>query len=290
MKINFRSPAIQRIAFVFEGACLFGFGAGIAKYLGFNLSWETMLLAWFWVVCLQLAGIFFHSPTVEDGSKDRGVNQPNFILNRNILIGLALLTCISSITVIMLSNGILHQGLVLIMLLGVAGTLLVSLQPWRSYLGGYHEIVISFGMAVLIPWLSFGVQAGEIHRLLPLVTFPLFTLRLAMVICMEFSTYASDINSLRGNLLVRLGWQNGMMLHNLLILGSFLTLAVSLVFGLSQAIVLPTLSGLIIGMMQIYLMRRIAAGDKPNWQLLITGSVSLYALVVYLLGYSFWVR
>jgi hypothetical protein len=50
------------------------------------------------------------------------------------------------------------------------------------------------------------------------------------------------------------------------------------------------MAALVVGTWQIWSMRRIAQGVKPNWRGLIWGGAALYGLVIYLYAYSFWIR
>jgi len=81
-----------------------------------------------------------------------------------------------------------------------------------------------------------------------------------------------------------------MILHNILILSAFLLLGLAATFGLPLAIVLPALIPLPLGLLQIWQMRRIDAGAKPNWTTMGFTAVILFASVAYLLAFTFWTR
>jgi len=145
-------------------------------------------------------------------------------------------------------------------------------------------------MTFFIPLFGFESQSQDIHRLILMIALPLFSLRMSAILTYELSTYADDIKSLKPTLLIRIGWQNGMFLHNALILFAFLLIALAVVFGLPLPIALPSMSALILGILQIWNMHKIAEGKKPNWRAMMVGDLSLYLLVIYFLAYSFWVR
>jgi 1,4-dihydroxy-2-naphthoate octaprenyltransferase len=145
-------------------------------------------------------------------------------------------------------------------------------------------------MVFFIPLFGFEIQAQDVHRMILMITVPLFSLRLSATLAYELATYATDIKQLNSTLLVRIGWQNGMFLHNILILFGFLLIILAVIFGMSVSIALPAMGGLILGLYQIWAMRKIAEGRKPIWRSLVLGDFSLYVLIVYLLTYSFWVR
>jgi 1,4-dihydroxy-2-naphthoate octaprenyltransferase len=145
-------------------------------------------------------------------------------------------------------------------------------------------------VANLLPSFSFLLQTGELHRLIAMSTFPLTALHLAMILAFEFPDYFNDIKFEKTTLLVRVGWQRGMNLHNILILIAYLLLALAAIFGLPLPIVLPAMFVLPLGALQIWQMRRIAVGAKPNWIAVTITPLAMFAITAYLLTFSFWTR
>lgn len=289
-----KQSVLITLAFVGETLILFLLGLGVAHYLGYSLDWEQSFLALGWTILLQLSGIFLRQSVPARNSLMKNPSPKNGLANSKLsqplLLSIALLASLASLTVLFLAKGYLTQQIFFIMFFGVAGMLFLSLSPFRDILNGFHEIVVSILMTLFIPLFGFESQAHDIHRLLLMIGLPLFSLRISAILAYELSTYASDIKALNPTLLVRIGWQNGMFLHNLLILFSFLLIVLAVIFGMPLPIALPTMSAMILGILQIWNMRKIAEGRKPNWRALIIGDFSLYALVIYFLAYSFWVR
>jgi 1,4-dihydroxy-2-naphthoate octaprenyltransferase len=143
-------------------------------------------------------------------------------------------------------------------------------------------------MGGLIPALAFLLQGHEFHRLLVMVAFPLTTLHIGMLLALEFPDYASDLKLGRRPILIRVGWQRGMIIHNVLVLGSFVILGMAFIFGLPLRVGWPVFFVLPIGLFQIWMMNRIADGAKPNWNLLMLVAVSTFGLTTYLLTFAFW--
>jgi len=110
------------------------------------------------------------------------------------------------------------------------------------------------------------------------------------MIVFEFPDYLNDLKFDKYNLLVRVGWEKGMVMHNLLILTAFLLLGLAATFGLPLAIALPAFIPLPLGLLQIWQMRRIAGGSKPNWSTMSFTAVVLFGSVAYLLAFTFWTR
>jgi len=111
-----------------------------------------------------------------------------------------------------------------------------------------------------------------------------------LLISVELPDYAADLKHGKRNLLVRLGWENGMWLHNLFIVFAFLFLGIGGFIGLPHSITLPAFIPLPLGLLQVWYMRRISIGAKPNWKLLTLNAVMLFGAVSYLLTFTFWIR
>jgi 1,4-dihydroxy-2-naphthoate octaprenyltransferase len=155
---------------------------------------------------------------------------------------------------------------------------------------GYGELTTAILLANLVPAFGYLLQTGEIHRLITLSTFPLTALLLAMMVAIEFPDYGTDLKFQKKTLLTRVGWESGMTMHHIFILGAYLFLGLALVNGLPRWIALPAFLSLPLGLWQIWYMRRIAGGIKPNWTALTTNAVMLFASTSLLLAFSFWTK
>jgi 1,4-dihydroxy-2-naphthoate octaprenyltransferase len=105
---------------------------------------------------------------------------------------------------------------------------------------------------------------------------------------LELPDYASDLSQGKRPILVRIGWQRGMIIHNALILVSFVILGIAFVFGLPIRVGWSVFFVLPIGLFQIWTMNRIGDGAKPNWNLLALLAISTFGLTAYLLTFAFW--
>ena len=292
---------LSRPLFLLGGVLVYALGGGIVHYLGVELDWRVYLLGQAWVTTLQLAAQYlneyFDSPLDRENTNrtpftgGSGVLGPGGLPRRTALIAAyGCLAVTASLTVLIFNLGKGSPATITIMLLGVLGALLYSVPPVRLSSSGYGELTTSFLVASLVPAYAFLLQTGEIHRLLAMSTFPLMMMHLAMMLAFELPDYAADIRVGKRTLLVRMGWYRGMTLHNLLIFGAYLTLGAAVLLGLEFYIALPALLTLPLGLLQIWQMRRIADGAKPNWSTLTLTGMVLFALVGYLLAFSFWIR
>lgn len=292
---------LSRPLFLLGGVLVYALGVGIARYLGMGIDWGVYFVGQFWVTTLQLAGQYlneyFDSPQ-DNQNQNRtpftggsGALGPDGLPRRTALIAAAgCLAVTASLTVLLLSQASLSPSTLLIMVIGFSGAILYSVPPVRLSTTGYGELATSFLVANLVPAFAFLLQSGDLHRLLAMATFPLTMLHLAMMLAFEFPDYATDLRLGKRTLLVRMGWQRAVTLHNLLILAAYITLGLAVFSGLPFYIALPSLLTLPLGLLQIWQMRRIADGAKPNWTALTLTGIALFSVVAYLLTFAFWTR
>jgi 1,4-dihydroxy-2-naphthoate octaprenyltransferase len=291
---------LSRPFFLLGAALVYALGVGIAHYLGVTVDWGMYFLGQAWVTLLQLAthylNEYFDSPQDLENtnrtpfSGGSGALGPGKLPRATALAaGAACLTVVASLTVLLIQRGLTPTTL-FIMSLAFIGAVFYSVPPVRLSSSGYGELTTSILVANLVPAFAFLLQTGELHRLLAMATFPLTPLHISMMMAFELPDYAADFKREKRTLMVRMGWQRGMLLHNLLILSAYLLLAVALGLGLPIPIGLPTFLPFPLGVLQIWQMRRIADGIRPNWTALTLTSIVLFATTAYLLTFAFWTR
>jgi 1,4-dihydroxy-2-naphthoate polyprenyltransferase len=290
---------LTRPLFLLGPAIGYAMGVGIAHYLGYPIDWLTYLLGQAWVTLLQLSSQYlneyFNAPIDQ-------VNQ-----NRTFLSGgsgalgpgklprsvaqFAALTCLAflaSLTVVMISRLKMPVEAYVIMGLAFTGAIFYSTPPVRLEASGYGELSTSVLVAFLVPAFAYLLQVGEMHRLVAMAAFPTFAAHMAMLLALELPDYANDEKFEKRNLMIRLGWQNGMTLHNALILLAFVLFLVAFLFGYPWFATLAGLLTLPVGLFQFWQMRSVALGGRTNWTALVTGGVAFFALMVYLQALAFW--
>lgn len=292
---------LSRPLFLFGAALLYALGAGIARYLGTPIDWGVYALGQVWVTTLQLSthylNEYFDYPADSQnpnrtlftgGSGALGPDKlPRVVA---LIAAITTLTLMASFTVLLIQNTQVSLLLTVILAVSFLGAFFYSVPPVQLASTGYGELTTSILVANLLPTFAFVLQYGNLHRLLAMTTFPLTALHLAMLLAFELPDYAADQKSGKRTLLVRMGWQAGMSLHNILVLTTFLLFAVAMVFGLPLAIGLPCFLPLPLAAFQIWQMRRIAGGAKPGWTALTLTATALLGSVVYLLAFAFWTR
>jgi 1,4-dihydroxy-2-naphthoate octaprenyltransferase len=291
---------ISRPLFLVAGVLTYALGAGVANYLGVTIHWTTYLTGQVWVIAVQLAGVYlfeyynavFDQENLNTSQNPNGKGHPQASRPPvTMLVASAVcLTAVASLSVYMIRELRISPATLALMILMVVGAVFYSVPPVRLAFTGYGELSMAILVANLVPAFAYSLQVGDLHRLLAMGTFPLTALLIALFLAFELEAYAGDVRQNRRNLLVRMGWQRGMVLHNGLILSAYLLFGFALSFGLPLLIALPAFLPLPLGFLQIWQMRRIADGGRPNWLSLKLTAATLFATTAYLLTFTFWTR
>jgi 1,4-dihydroxy-2-naphthoate octaprenyltransferase len=292
---------LSRPYFLVGPILLYALGVGIAHYLGVVIRLDTYLLGQLWVSLLQMSAQYlneFYNAPADQNNPNRtfltggsGVVGPGKLSRRTpLLAALTTMAFLASLTVVMIAHLDLNSVAYLIMIFAFLGAFFYSTPPIRLEASGYGELTTSVLVAFFVPAYAFVLQAGNLHRLIAMSAFPLTTLLLAMLLAFELPDYIADQKSGKRTLLIRMGWERGMVFHNILILSAFLLLVIGASFGFPWFATLPALLVLPLGIFQIWQMRRISDGAKPNWNSLIIGALALFGLMSYLMAFAFWVN
>ena len=289
---------IVRPYILLEGILVYALGVSLARFLGNPIDWGFLILGQIWVTTFQagshfLEAYFCHSTDPKDPRRfhiETDETQEGIRRDIALWLSLAMYAATASLTLALIQNSVLNIAGIVLMGLIFIGSIFYSVPPFQLISSGYGELVQSIIIASLIPGIGFILQTGEIHRLVAMITFPIITLHLAMSIVLQFSRFASDTRKNNNTLLVRLGWERGLIFHNLLILGSFLLMGAAMLFGLPASIAIPTYAVLPLGLFQIWYLSRIGIGAKPNWRALNTTGILTFGLTVYLLLFRLLTR
>ena len=273
-------------------ALTYAFGASIADYLG-----KPFLVAPFWLGLLMvliaqtimslLPEVFRldAEPLLENETRSK-----RQILRNNLLYTSLACIVIFALTIyILFANNTLPPFTFYFLLLSLAIVFTYSIHPFRLVNRGAGEFLLAVHLAYVIPSIAFTLQADETHRFLAL-TIPLTCLAFAYFIVRNFQSFAQDQKYTRVTFLTRLGWERAMPLHHLFVLFAYLFFAMSPLFGLSLLLIGPVFLTLPFALFQIYLLRNISLGVKPNWTLLHATALAVFGLTAYFLTLTFWLR
>jgi len=282
------------------GMLLYALGGGAASYLGEFSNWQVYWIGQAALLLLQLSANFLREyfdrvgqPPFETGLKrpppvdsDAPLPPPPRVIF--LQVAATALTASAVFTFLLLAQGRLGPGGLIMFGIGLLLTILYAAPPFRLVNSGYGELILAVMLANLFPAISFLLQAGQFHRLLGMLTFPLTFLYLASFLARSLSGYLTDLKYDRRTMLVRLGWQRGMSLHNVLIAAAYLMLAAAVLFGLPWQLAFPPFLTLPLGLFQIWQINSIAAGAKPCWRLLAVTAAATLGLTAYFMNLALW--
>lgn len=301
-----RSPSALRLfirlsrpLFLLGVMVVYAAGAGIAHYLGAVIDWNTYILGQLWVSLLQLGtqylNEYFNGPADQTNENrtlltgGSGALGPGKLTRRTAQLAAAVcLALLASLTVVLMASVKPPPSAYLIMGVALVGALSYSVPPVKLESSGYGELITSVTVGFLVPAYAFALQEGEVHRLVAMIGFPLVAAHMAMLIAFSLPDYINDLKNEKRTLLIRAGWQNGMLIHNILILVVYLLLLLAWATGLPNFAVRAGMLSLPVGLFQIWQMRRIANGAPVNWNALTIGAAAHFVVISYLLAFAFW--
>jgi 1,4-dihydroxy-2-naphthoate octaprenyltransferase len=274
---------------------LYVLGAGILVFRGDFFNWRNFWLGMVVVAMLQLSCAYLtaYYSDLENLRRWPGTSSqdPGAVIPRGTLLLAAVTTMTvgAMVTVLLFASQAITPAVLVVLGLALLIAFAYAVPPLRLVYSGYGELVMAVLLTTLLPALGFLLQTGEMTGLLGMLTFPLTALYLAMVLALSLETYYSDLKTGRQNLMIRLGWQRGMALHNLLILTAYLLIGIGAVVGMAWALTWPRLLTLPIGLFQLWQIWQIGNGATPHWRLLRVTAIATFAFTVYLQAFTLWV-
>lgn len=291
---------LSRPHFLLGGILLYALGVSIASYLGSSIDVGLYILGQAIVTCIQLmthylneyydAPVDIENPIRTPFSGGSGALGPEGLPRRSALYaGIAMLTLAATFVGILLVRGSTSLLAWLLLSLIFFGAYAYSAPPFRLVHSGYGELVASLVVAGFLPAFAFSLHTGQLHRLILMSSVPLIAVHFAMMIIFSMPDYATDIKYNKRNLMVRVGWQTAMRIHDIAILFAALSFFGAYLSGLPWRVSLGTLIALPLGVAQIWQMGRIQRGQPPPWTTLTWSALLLFGLTAYLewMGYVF---
>ena len=268
------------------------FGVSIADYLSKpfleSSFWLGLLIVILTQTIMSLLPEVFRldaEPLLENETRSKRQVRRNNLLYTS----LACIVVIALTAYILFINDSLPLSSFLFLLLSLAIIFTYSTPPFRFINRGAGEFLLAVHLAYVIPSIAFTLQADETHRFLAL-GIPLTFLALAYFIVRNFQSFAQDQKYNRVTFLTRLGWQRVVPLHHLFVLLAYFLFTMSPLFGISLSLIWSVFLTLPFALFQIFLLRSISLGSKPNWTLLHATALAVFGLAVYFLTLTFWLR
>jgi 1,4-dihydroxy-2-naphthoate octaprenyltransferase len=274
-------------------------GGGIAFYLGVFTDWQAFWSGLGWIFFLLVSNGFLvnYFDRISSGysgewpgSSDSRNGRAPVLLSTNAVLAssFASLTGLAIMTVLMIAQSQVSVASITFLIISVAGLFFYAFSPFRLIQSGYGEIILALVITSLIPGISFILQNGEYHRLVAMVSLPLFAAHVMMQLAHELRHYAGDIKNKTHNMMTRLGWQNGIFVLNVSLFTIFLSLGMAKIFGLPNFLFIPGVLLFPLGLLLFWQVRRILNGLNPYWSVFSLTANGIFYLMTYLFTFALW--
>jgi 1,4-dihydroxy-2-naphthoate octaprenyltransferase len=279
------------------GFVFYALGVGVLHYLGKPIDSVTYWLGQFVAILLEMGGFFLKgffdaSSRVTRSRIQSNKNRKSAILSPVTLLEITLVCfgVATGLIVLLTVRGNIQLPAMALMVLAFGLMFFYSMPPLRLAENGFGELTRTIFIVILLPALGYVLQTNNLHRLIPMITFPLALLYLSMELALSLQTYGSEMWGKTFSLMGKMGWQKGMNLHNLLLLIAYLLVVIAAVFGQPWPLTWPLLLSLPVSILQILVMLSISNGAKPHWRLVIFCAYTIPVLSAYLVGLTLWIR
>ncbi len=284
---------LSRPWFLPGATLLYALGLALAHYLGETVNVRLAAEGLALVLALQLTVHFlneYYDAEADAANPNRtpfsggsgAVGKDRLSRLTALQAAVVSLTFVALLLTAMLIRGETPSLAWVVVALVLPAALFYSAPPLRLVSSGYGEFLAALIFSAMVPTLAFTLQAGVMHRMLFLATAPLVLFSFATIMAFEVPDYGTDLNFGKRTLMVRLGWENGMRLHDAAIIAAVVALLGGAVLGLPSRVTVGLLIVLPLAAAQVWQMGRVRRGGKPNWTLLTGGAVALFALASYL--------
>jgi 1,4-dihydroxy-2-naphthoate octaprenyltransferase len=277
-------------------------GVGIAKYLGYDINWLVYWYGLLWVIAVQLGGIYLFQYfdlyiDVDLESRTRffggnpvlGTGEGKLPRRFALIAALGAFATAATLTIMLYWQEAVGFNSVVLMLLIIMAVLAYGVPPLQLSRSGYGELLVGLVVGFLIPAFSFELQSGTLHRLITQTTLPIVLLIVPLLMALTFQGFSTDLKHNRENLLSKIGLQNSVVIHNSLILLAYLSLAGAMFLGLPRRVGLTAFYAFPLGMLQVWLINRIAIGSKPSWLAVRINGITMISLTIVLIIFSYWI-
>jgi 1,4-dihydroxy-2-naphthoate octaprenyltransferase len=271
----------------------FGLGAALASYLKHPVDIGLYLLGQAAVTAAHIMNHFlneyhdFEEDRLNDnrtpmsggsGTLGEGGLDPKVALYSSF----GAMTILATVAGVLLLSGRVSIVAWLLLFLIATGAYFYNVPPVRLAASGYGEFSAALIVSGLVPAFSYALQAGDLDLQVLLATFPLVAATFALLMIVELPDYATDLKVGKENLMVRLGWRNGMWLHDAALALAFVGLGVGYFSGLPYKVAVGPLIALPLAVAQIWTLWRIRNGAPTRWTMLTVSAVVLLGLMTYL--------
>ena len=272
----------------------YGMGAGLAHYDGSRVSW-SVLLAGAAFLCFSTLGFDYLQALQRindqrfqpEGTSPKELQQIRMGLG---LISATFMTAAATIIVGWRIDGVLWQGVVILLVAVFAIGGVVILEGTSQKLWPFHSLFETTLVVIIPPALGYFLQTQEMNNFLTMAVLGVVPLYLAFILLTQLIRFGEDQRREILTTVTAIGWETAMVLHNALILFAFLMFALAAFLGFPWSLIWPVFLTLPLGLLEIWLMGRVKRGQKPLWRIMQFAMGATFLIPVYLLALAFWMR
>jgi len=290
--VRIANPYALMMSFV-----LYAVGVGVLHYLGKSIDGITYWLGLLVLILLELGGFFLKGffntnyQLFQPRFQRIKTKEPMDILPVTLLeITLVCFGVALAVFIMLIVRGNMQLPAIALFIVAFVLMVFYSMPPFRLAENGFGELARTLYIVILLPALAYVLQTNSFHRLIPMITFPLALLYLAMELALSLQSYGSEMWGKTFSMMGKMGWQKGMNFHNLLLLIAYLLVGLAAVFGQPWQLTWPLLLSFPVSVLQILIMLGISNGAKPHWRLIIFCAYSIPAFSAYLVDLTLWIR
>jgi len=269
-------------------------GAGLVQYIRSLRAWDEIIQGGFFLFLVVLSFELLQEnqqlQDIKNWPKDASSNEVKRVRWVIALMIASFLTVAVTIFVDWMMNNILGPGIVFL----VAGYLILCaiyfLSGSNKALRPFRILIEALLFVVLPPAMAFFIQSSEFHRFLTLVVVGLIPAFLAYRVLIQLKSFIDDRRYGKITFVTYIGWEKAMVVHNALILLTYLIFAFIAIIGFPWFLLWPVFLTLPIGLVEIWLLERVHHGSKPLWRIMQFASACVLFIPIYLLGFAFWIR
>lgn len=272
----------------------YALGAGLVQYVDSIRDVTVMIGGGVFLLMVLLALDYLRSlPALSKFNQNHVNAEPKQYRFYRLAVGLIaalFLTVAIALYIGWLVSGVLWQGMNLIMIVVVVSGGFYYMTSARLKLMPYQLLVEALLVVVIPPAMGFFLQSQTAHPFLTPVVLGLVPLYLAYRLLEMLKSFYEDQQQGRRTLVVAIGWERAMVLHNVLILLGYVILALVTLLGFPWRLLWPVFLTLPIGLLEIWLMERTRQGRKPLWRVMRIAAASVLVIPIYLIAFAFWIR
>ena len=269
-------------------------GAGLVQYIREMRNWTVFfqggVFLVLFIIGIELLRILQTLQDVKKWPEGMMLEEAKRARLALALICAVFMTLATTLFIGWMVNGILWQGLTFLIIGLTATGGLYFLARALKDLRPFTILIEAVLFVVIPPAMAYFLQSQDLHRLLTLVVIGLVPAYMSYRVLAGLKWFSRDQKYRNITIVTYLGWPKAMVLHNALILLTYLIFALIAILGFPWFLLWPVFLTLPIGLLEIWLMERVKRGGKPQWPVMQFATASVLLLPIYLIGFAFWIR